>query len=196
MKVLFNTGGNFKARYIHKVTIHKFNEQEKQGYIPVDTSLVEINPNNKKDVDAVGKAIKNWGYEDEFGYCIYDDLNSIRDGCSQGRNNKVYAITLQSNHLRTMDGNKILGLGEVTKESKKIVNIDYLQVEPESTFLRGSKKYINTGRNLVHFFQEKFSKKIITVKSTYRAANFYEKMGFEIFDVKHMVYIFKPFKKR
>jgi len=187
---------NFGAKYIDTKTISRFNDFTKMGYLPVDVSLVELNPKNLGDLDAVTKAVKNWGYEDEFGYCILDDLKAMRNGYIDSKNDKIYAVTLQSDNFRKLNPKQILGLGEITKKSKNQSEINYLQVEPASTFMRGSKKYINVGRTLVEYFMSKNNFKELIVKATYKAANFYEKMGFEIIDTKELIYSWQKLLKK
>ena len=196
MNILSFSCTNFGAKFIKKAEISKFNDAKQQGYLPVDASLVELNPYNKNDIEAVAKTVREWGYDDEFGYCILDDLNAIKCGEVDSKTDKIYAVTVQNNNFRKLDYNKIIGLGETTKRTKHKTEINFLQVEPESTYLRGSKKYINTGRTLVEYFMSKNNFKELIVKATYKAANFYEKLGFEIIDTKELIYSWQKLLKK
>jgi GNAT superfamily N-acetyltransferase len=196
MNILPISNTNFGAKFIKKAEISKFNDAKQQGYIPVDASLVELNPYNKNDIEAVAKIVKKWGYDDEFGYCILDDLQAIKSGTSDSKTDKIYAVTVQNNNFRKLDSNKIIGLGEITKRNLRQTEINFLQVEPESTYLKASKKYINVGRTLVEYFMSKNGFKELIVKATYKAANFYEKMGFEIIDTKELIYAWQKLIKK
>lgn len=196
MNNLMVTNINFGAKFISRKEIAKFNDKTNQGYIPVDVSLVELNPYNENDIEAVKAVVKKWGYEDEYGSYILDDLKSLRDGYMDSRYDKVYAITSQENGYKKLDFGKIIGLGEITKITNNMSEINFLQVEPKSTYLNGSKNYINTGRTLVEYFQSKRGIKELIVKATYKAANFYEKMGFEIINVKEFIYSWKRYLKK
>lgn len=186
---------NFGAKFIKRETISRFDDTKKQGYLPVDVSLVELNPKNKQDIDATKKLITSWGRDDEFGYYILDDLMALKDDNLSPSLDRIYAITLQSKDFKNLDHKKILGLGEITRRSYSQAEINYLQVEPKSTFLKGSKNFINIGKTLVEYFMSKNFKELI-VKSTYKAATFYERMGFEIFDTKELIYSWQKILKK
>lgn len=192
MKILFNENLNFNARFLSGANVRRFNSKNQDQTYPVGVSIVEIKPECDKDVSAVRRTIKRWEKRDEYGHVIYQDLKSIRDGIFPKEKNKVFALTLQKDDFKNIDSKQILALAEIYKEKRKSINIDFLQVDPEFKYSLSRNKYKNIGKAFIEYFKAKFKDRIITLKSTYKAANFYEKMGFEVIDTDRLVYMIKP----
>ena len=50
---------NFRARFIQKVPIQKYNNKT-QSYEPIRANFVELDPKNSRDVDAVCNIYETW----------------------------------------------------------------------------------------------------------------------------------------
>lgn len=185
MKNSMNTNINFSANFIKQTTIAKYN---KGRFIDVDASVVELIPNDKKDVKALKSATHSWLYGDEFGFCILDDIEDIRDKKKDGNIYKAYAITTQKENYSQLEGKKILGAGILKKSGDNELKLRFLQVAPDMSFNNRSRRYKNIGRALIDFFKSQSEGKTLLVQAFYSAANFYEKMGFEMINTKSLIY--------
>ena len=175
---------NFKATFVSPCSVY----QNKQKNNPIEGSIVEIDVDSKKDEKAVKNAVDKWFKKDSFGYYVYKDLIKIKEGELNRNFDKIYAITLQQYAFDKLDNKQIIGLAEVTKTGGNEVELNFMQAKPIP------KKYTNVGRSFIDLLKNMDFVDIIKVKASYLSANFYEKMGFEIFDTNKLIYIWKKIK--
>ena len=190
MNILFTPSINFNAKRVKSPKIGTNDKSLTIGSNLVNSSIVEVDVYNAKNVSEIEDAVDLWTEKAFYGKQIVDSAKNQRKR-QQRETSKIYALTLQQDNFKVLDSNQILGLGEVTQKGKSKVEINYLQVEPKIAGKNANKRYFDVGSSIVRMLQWKPEIKEITVQADYRAANFYEKMGFKIRDLKTLTYVWK-----
>ena len=164
---------NFTANYIKNVTIQK---RYYNKYIPHKVALVEMDPKNKYDIDAIYKTANYW--DGSFTAFTYDDMRGLNKNISVDSLH-VYALTNQNNNFHKPSASKILGVIEVSDDltGKKIEvlqsNTDYIY----NKYLNKTPRFKHIGKVLLNFAKEKFSNEDLHLTPTKTAVPFYEKQG-------------------
>ena len=184
MNTKINPFLNFKATFVSPCTVYK----NKQKDNPIEGSIVEIDIDSMKDKNAVKKTVDRWWNKDSFGYCVYRDIEKLKEGELSREVGKVYAITLQQYAFDKLNNKQIIGLAEVTKTGEHAIELNFMQAEPVL------KMFSNVGRSFIELLKNMDFVNEIKVKATYFSANFYEKMGFEISDTNKLIYLWKKIK--
>lgn len=171
---------NFTANHIKNVDIAR---KYYGKYKPCKVSLVEFDPINKNDVNAIYKTTDNW--DASFTAFTYDDMRNVNENKELMSNLHVYALTTQNSNFQRMVSSKILGVVEVVNTYSKGNKIEVLQTNPDmiKDSFNKSPRYKHIGQALVSFVKEKFSDKPLFLHPTKTAVSFYKKLGFE-FDSK------------
>ena len=91
-------------------------------------------------------------------------------------------LTTQNKDFENLDKKQILGLVQMQSDSISPDEIRYLQVKPDLKYGNNKRAYKNIGSQIISSLKAIYNKKI-TLISSFSAANFYEKQGFEITDL-------------
>ena len=187
MKTEFTPSLSFNALLVNHQNIYHNGKNTSENTVP--SSIVKIDRNNPNDIKALDRAVEEWGEGDIYGKDIVDSAKRLGAGKnSNTKKSTIYALTLQQNNFENLDGAKILGLSELITYGKKRAEINFLQVKPACAGKNEQKQYLNVGRSIINLFQRMHANKELLVKADYRAANFYEKMNFEIINPSKLLY--------
>lgn len=169
---------SFTANLITHTSIPKRASMVHYSKAPV--SLVELDPNDKNDINAIRGTEKAWFghggvYIEQFSRDFEKQL--LDEDVTKGH---FYAVTAQTDDLKNLKSDKILGVMQFNETSDTVNEIKWLETNPKSQKLRGyGREYKNVGKLLVKHVLNTFNKKDIFVQSAYRAINFYKKLGAE-----------------
>ena len=153
-------------------------------------TIIEINTSSLEEINILEETVNDWGDKDSYGKTIVNDAKNIGILPSKRDTGKIYALTLQQDEFDKLEGDKILGLCEVTLLDKDKVEINFLQTKPEHKYNDNKSEYKHIGKSFVRMLQG-IRFKTIVVQAAYNAANFYEKMNFKIIDVDKLIYEWK-----
>jgi len=181
---------NFGAKPVGMLPVLKYNKTLK-SYLPENISLVEMELGAKQDLSAVCSAARNWRGND-YATEIAGDQCMLYEQYLNRQSYNIYAATTQKEKYDSLDAGKILGLAEISKFSPSI-KLEYIQVKPEQAFRSKNRTYHGIGKSLIDFIKQTFNKKIV-LQADYKAANFYEKLGFEMIDTNKFWYMWTPKK--
>lgn len=181
----------FGAKFINHATINKLDSVTNK-YTPKKVSFAEFDPKN--DYAALDSGVRRyWGYEyisDE----ILKEAELLHYGDLDSKEHKVYILTEQNGNLKKLAPDKIIGLAKINEIFPGEIFINWFQVRPDIAFKKTSE---NSPRSIEHVGKaiinslKNIYQKSIRLSSTFNAANFYEKHGFEITDLEKMMYIWK-----
>ena len=167
---------NFTANHIKDVNIARryYNQ-----YKPCKVSLVEFDPTNKKDIDAIYKTTDRW--DESFTAFTYDDMREVSKNRSLLPDLHVYALTTQTTNFDKIKPSKMLGVIEIVEKYTNGNKVEVLQTNPALIKRNDNKKprFKHIGEQLVSFIKEKFSDKPLYLNPTLSAIPFYEKQGFK-----------------
>ena len=166
---------NFTANRIKNVNIAR---KYYNSYKPCRVSLVEMDPANQKDIDAIYKITDKW--DESFTAFTYDDMRTVKANPELKSQLHVYALTTQNSDFDKIKPSKILGVAEIVERYSDGNKIEVLQTNPD--FIKGSfnekPKFKNIGKQLVSFVKKAFGDKPLYLNPTCTAVPFYEKLGF------------------
>ncbi len=171
-----------------------YNNVNSVGETFVPGAILEIDTKNTKNFSALSEAVEHWGSRDIYGRNIIENVQKQRKNNKYQSHSKIYALTLQQNNFNKLESSKILRLGEVIKRKKNEIEINFLQVKPESAGANANKEYYNIGRAIIKMLKRIPENRKIVVKADYRAANFYEKMKFVITNPSQLIYTWERMK--
>lgn len=192
MNISFTPSINFNAKCVKSPQIG-YKKPLETDCSSIRSSIVEIDIRNSQNIQALKKAVESWGEKDFYGKEIIDSVKTqLKKGTKT--NSKIYALTLQKENFNILDWSQILGLSEVSRKGKKKIEIDFLQVMPKIAGKNTDKQYFDVGSSIVRMLQWKPENTHIMAKADYRAANFYEKMNFEIISPNRLIYVWKRLK--
>lgn len=152
MKINFNNNMHFNAHKLDfKPKVVKRDDTTGK-YEPEEVSMVEIDLQNSKDLEALHKLKEEW-YDANLKYVFtpYNTLNYTKwivDGAiddskktnKSGRDSKYFAVTTQEENFESLDPEKILSICNMTTFSE-----DYTEL-----FLIQSKSKLPSERNSVY----------------------------------------------
>lgn len=161
---------SFRARYINSIPVLRQVDGKCQKQ---NVSFVELDKNDKNDIDSLEKTDIKWGDE---SYLMFA-RGCLEEGVKDAKRH-LYMATSQADSFEKLDENKILG-AVVFDEGKNENHIELLQVEPNNLARKGkSATWKKVGTAIVNNLQTMFSNKPMTVFSAADAVGFYEKTGF------------------
>ena len=167
----------FKACHLGNINIDK--KQAKQ-ISQQEVALVQLNPNNSKDLDSVMALILPWGGFDSYTLDITNDMHNIFTGGYINKNNpKFLAITTQKDNFETLESEKILGITEITEPKDDVLKIDFIETEPNSRFKTQDRQYIHIGKSLVRTIIELTDRTYIITNAIKENINFFKGLGFK-----------------
>ena len=103
-------------------------------------------------------------------------------------------MTSQKDDFERLDKSKIVGLAQMQTGVEPEDNLRYFQIRPDLKHGVNRRKYKHIGSGMLNSIKKIYSN-AITLLSSYSAANFYEKQGFEIIDIDLLEYIWRAKKK-
>lgn len=167
---------NFKANYIGSVNIKDSFRDKNQANCKA--SFVEMNPQSKQDVTTMREVTLNWGRDSyaanimehfQYSHFCEDDLDESR----------FFALTTQKNNFEKLETDDVLALALISKESKKRVDLKYLQVDPENNYFSNERRYEGIGSGILYSICKLFENKDIFLLSARTACEFYKLQGFK-----------------
>ncbi len=188
MKINISPTTNFGAKFINNVTVQKYNPYSRE-YTPDTVSFVQIEPEKRRDVLAINAVTDLWS-DGAFMIDIANVVDDLSIGAADSERYQVYALTSQNRDFDKLCSDDILGLAEV-ENGEKAVELDYLQVNPQFIFGSQCPLFREVGTGIVDSLKSLYNK-VIELTSVYSATEFYEKNGFEIFDINKLRYRWKP----
>lgn len=164
---------SFGANYIKSVDII-----HKQGSTSTfkKASFVEIDVNDKNDVEALNGIADDWGDKSYIMLLVKDVIDNTPKKAFL--NSHIYAVTKQGKSFEKLNKDDILG-AVVFTEGKKANEIDALQVQPDNLGTLSGDGYKRVGTSIITTLQEMYPKKPMKVTSSHDAIGFYEKCGFK-----------------
>lgn len=169
---------SFKANLVNNTNVKCLNKNGNYKNMPV--RLVELEVDSDLDLEALAKVKENWKdgdvYAQDVHMCFEQYHNNIRPNTSE----KFYALTSQYGGYENLDGNKILGVAQVYKESGNAVEIEFLQTNPQYKYGIENRKVKHIGKAITQSLKEIFKGNEISLFSTKVGKPFYKKLGFEI----------------
>lgn len=161
---------NFKASFINKVNIQKYNGIK---YEPKEVSFVELDTDNKEDRFVLKETAALWG--ECFAVDIYEDAQK---DSFKAKNNHIFALTTQNDKFQRLNPNKVLGLVEF-QENTNSNKIEMLQVHPDFVSTQmGRPEYKYIGSKMLDSIKCKYPKPI-KLYSVVDAITFYRKNNFK-----------------
>lgn len=188
---MINNSITFGARLVSTDNIKQF-DWIRKSYHPQKVSIVELDPTDYTDLQAVKKVAENW-HDAQYAASISGIVHSIFAHFIDKKEHAIYAITTQNKNHGKLNNKKILALAEVNTSKDDRINLDYLQVNPNFMYLAKNKKFKGIGKCMLDFLKNTYNK-IITLRSDYKAIPFYEKNGFTILEPGKLEYFWFPFK--
>lgn len=181
---------NFKANYIKDAQVKKYNSIN-NSYEPVSISFVEMEPDNIRDFLALKDVVKYWP-EEKYASNIAHSLYLLGNNTISRDSYKIYALTTQKNKFYSLNSNEILAIGEVSEKiPEKVLELDYLQVDPQLIYSFSQKEYKGVGSAFLNALKEFETVQSIFLKSVRSAVNFYKKNDFELIDNKELKLLWK-----
>lgn len=180
---------NFKAHLIDSTQIkEKYNEK----YIDKKVNLIELNPKNKQDMFTLKEIGADWNYGYSLAKEIHTDaLNMIYSPKKTTSIPKFYALTKQMKDFKTPKINDILALAEIEEKSKKVVEIVFLQVNPEYNYYSYTPDFKKIGTGFLNSLKKIFEGKTLTLQAAFDAVKFYLKNGFNYIDKNSLTMYFE-----
>lgn len=174
---------NFTGSYLRTAYIpHKTNSGKVE---PLQVSIVELNPKDTNDVEALGRTSVKWEqiksgfamniFNELYKPKLYPDVNF----------EKYLALTTQNENHSKLNHEKILGLALYSDKTTPENEISWLQACPTTNYeSEHGREYSGIGRTLTNYMKE-ISNKPLYVQADYNAIPFYEKQGFKSVDENH-----------
>ena len=166
---------NFKANFLKTVYIpHTTNK----GISEKEVSIVELDKNDKKDIDALTEIA--WKWEDcasGYAFEISNDARKYKPYPDVYKEHYL-ALTTQKSDYANLEPDKVLGLALFEEKDAVYDELAWLQANPMTNHECKKRKYNNIGKSLVDYIKT-LTYKPIVVSSDDKAIEFYEKQGFK-----------------
>lgn len=167
---------SFKANYIGSANIKDSYRDKNQ--VNCNVSFVEVNPQSESDVTTMREVTLNWG-RDSYATNIMEYFQYSHFCGEDFDENRFFALTTQKNNFEKLEADDVLALALVFKESKRRVDLKYLQVDPENNYFSGERRYEGIGRGILQSICKLFENKDIFLQSVKTACEFYKLQGFK-----------------
>ena len=191
MKTSLQISLNFQAKLIEQTQAKKLVYPEKD-YQSVNLSFVEIEPANKRDINALREVAENWDCA-TFATDIYTTARALSRKSLDSESYKIYALSSQRQNFDQLISDDILGIAEFKKDGANTGNLNFLQVDPDLIMSYDKPRYKYIGTGILNSLKSLYSK-AITLTSVYSAALFYEKNGFKLIKPENLLYKWKSLK--
>lgn len=177
----------FGANFINTVSAKKLTH-DNNSYSKINLSFVEINPQNKMDIDALSNINKYW-QNDLFACNIYVTGKELSEGRLDKNKYKLYAVTTQNNNFKNLKDENILGVVECEKSSKNTINLNYIQIKPDLIY-KQIPDYNHIGTGILEALKHIYD--VITLKPAAGSTDkFYRNNGFKPIDNNSKTFIWK-----
>lgn len=167
---------SFGANFLRKMPVKVYSYNQK-AYKPAEASLVELNPLDINDVNALEDTARNFGGE-TLANNVYIHANSAFQRGKAG-NMRLFALTKQGNDFQKLNTADILGVAEISlsKTEQSGIELKNLQVRPQYAHASRRRYIKNIGASIVNYLKETYKK--IELNSTSSSIRLYEKLGFK-----------------
>ncbi len=183
---------NFRARFIRNVQIEKINPKSKT-YQPQKVAFLEYEPKNEKDLSTIFSAVKTWKNKLYAGR-IAENAALINQGHLSGKKNHIYILSKQNGNFENLNENDVLGLAHMVNDDGPFTpELRFFEVKPDFKYGSKSREYKHIGEGIIESLKQIYNDSIRLI-SSYSAANFYEKQGFEIIDTDLFEYLWRAKK--
>ncbi len=180
---------SFKAKFITPATIKELHyRKESQDKV---VSLIELKAKSFKDRQALSNVDSLWGKGETFACNIAHDANEDN---FIGGNSQYFALTTQRRQFEEPVSDKILGIAEVLREKDDLIQLKYLQTDPEHTHFSYYKIYSGIGTSILNAIKALFPEDSIILNTVDSARGFYKDNGFVELDKLSNVLMFKRTK--
>lgn len=163
----------FRANLINYETIKKRTNRNQFYHYPV--SFVQLNPQNKNDLQALSKIDADWDWFSSYAHDIKLLLTS-----NDTKDLNTYALTTQEKNFESLNPQKVLGLACVKKINPEQIVLEYLQVDPQNNYSKKNSKFKHIGIAIMNSLFKIYSGLEMILVSRLEAEPFYEKLGFKI----------------
>lgn len=190
MKINSQNSIDFRAKFLCNTEIKKFNHKT-NVYSPLKVSFLEYEPDNLKDLITITETATSWKKQ-QYAKKIALNAKLISVGFLSNLKNHIYILTKQKESFDKLNSQDILGLAHMLNEENPIPDeLVLFEVKPDFRYEKNKKKeYKNIGKSIIDLLKNIYCNSI-KVFSSYTAANFYEKQGFEIIDTNVLEYLWK-----
>lgn len=183
-KINYKSNISFSAKFKNPVEILK--KDIAGNYAPYEVVFIELEPNNKNDIKALANLNKYWSDKEQYVSSIYATALELRDNEDLQNFTRIFAVTEQNDKFEKLNGEKILGLTEVSTRKPKEYYISYIQVNPRNVFSI-SPEFKRVGTKILDSIKS-FANRILLSPSSHDTAIFYEQNGFKPSKFSHSIF--------
>ena len=174
-KINYKSNISFSAKFKNPVEILK--KDIAGNYAPYEVAFIELEPNNKNDIKALANLNKYWSDKEQYVSSIYATALVLRDNEDLQNFTRIFAVTEQNDKFEKLNGEKILGLTEVSTRKPKEYYISYIQVNPRNVFSI-SPEFKRVGTRILDSIKS-MADRIVLSPNSRNTAKFYEENGFK-----------------
>lgn len=160
---------NFKANLISTSTIKRY-AKNTDSYINTAASFVEFDLSSKKDMRVLKKIKSSWNAP------LFKSI--FFHAKQKSPNWKLYALTTQEDNYDKLKADNILGFAQTSIYIPSMINLEYLQVNPEYTYKNKQAIFKHIGSSIIDCLKNLESVSRINVTSILEEIDFYIKNGF------------------
>ena len=175
MKIDTNYSPNFRAKFIKNTTISKQIENTK-SYKDEIVSCIQIDPQNKFDIDALENIAKYWA-DGHFVTNIYHVACAMRDDSKYYKYNQIFAVTKQKDNFENLNSDRILGLVHVSPLNENSLFIEHIEADPE-IISKTNREYKGIGTAILNYLKTITNKITCFPSSSKTVKKFYFKNDF------------------
>ena len=166
---------SFKAKYIQPTTIkHKGIDSQFHDY---KAAIAELKTCSQNDLMTINELNCDWSNCQTLANDIAKIYNSLYANTKPSEDESFFVVTTQKDKFDKLDREKILGIIQ-TKKTNNVLEIENLQVSPETNYAAVVRQFKQVGRRLVEFIINSNNNNRIELLSERSAIPFYEKLGF------------------
>ena len=165
---------NFKAVHIANPKIQVLNK--KGEYEDKVVTIAKRNPYSQLDYNSLLDIAALWGdVKPNYVQSMLHHSDIIKDD----EKRDVYFLTEQTENLRKILPEKVLGVVEVTKH-KEFSKINFIQTKPDCAYASDTRTYKKVGWKMLEMVESLYGKHKIYLNAVRKAIPFYLKYGFKI----------------
>lgn len=168
----------FKGKYIQTTYIERKGIDNKMHRCK--TSFVELRPDSYEDFLSLNIANCNWDDCNTYLHDIAKLFNSYYHDKNKKIQHKFFAITSQEDHFEKLNARKILGVTQTKNKKKNIIEIEFLQTNPNTKFKSPDRKFRQVGERILDVLKLIYPKKDLILEADDIAIPFYKKNGFKL----------------
>lgn len=172
-----NTPISFGASFIQKMPIRKYSFQT-ETYAPSYANLVELNPHDLYDVNALDEIAYDFGNDSYADNIAYDAKKAFKRKNMKSEPFSAIALTMQEDNFEKLKSNDVIGIAEIFKRKKDEIELVYLQTHPKYVYSIPPRKIKNIGTSILDYLKQTHNK--ISLLSASSPLRFYLKNGFRM----------------